>query len=342
MTQMQISRYNNIMLEVPQKIEKTENSVDLSIVWSIHNFCNFNCSYCPEYNSNGSEKWLDLEKAKHIVDMIHQHYSQKLGFKKILFSFTGGEPMFFKGFTDLIQHISSKGMYSGLTSNGSGSLKLWEKIIDKLEFISISYHPEFINDESLLKLLNLMHDDSRVIIPTIRLMSPSEEIHFKKAKDFVDKLKERYENYAYEFVKIQNDFGVGIKESNYSNEQESFLINNNYTEIRKSPEKTRYSDIYLEHQITYKSGKSEILRANDLVNNNTINFQNWDCNAGLESLYIDYNGDVFMAGCKINGAIINLQRENSFEFPANPVTCSFKRCICQADIMISKKAGANA
>lgn len=323
-------------MEYPVKIQKTKDSVDLSIVWSIHNFCNFNCSYCPDYNSNGSEKWLNLEKAKEIVNLIHDHYFTNLGYRKILFSFTGGEPLYFKGFDELISLIIEKGMSAGITSNGSGSVKIWERIASKLDFISISYHPEFVNDQSLIKLICLFHDNPNIVIPTIRLMAPAQENTYNKAIKFKETLIKQFKNHSYEFVKIQNDFGADITPSHYTEEQEDFLAKNGYTETVGDRSIAKFGQSFLEHDVIYNTKRKERLRANDLVNKNQINFNNWTCHAGLESLYIDYNGDVFAAGCKIKGALMNLQDLSNVNFPQEPINCHFKKCICQADIMISK------
>ena len=95
-------------------------------MWSIHNKCNYQCSYCPEELHNGTLQWLSLEVLKGFVDKIENHYIKVLGHKNILFSFTGGEPTLWKDFKIFVNYIHQKGFKSGLTSNNSVSEVFWK------------------------------------------------------------------------------------------------------------------------------------------------------------------------------------------------------------------------
>ena len=225
-------------------------------------------------------------------------------------------------------------MYSGLTSNGSTSLRIWEKLVGKLEFISLSYHPEFANNDHFLNLYNFILSNSSNVVPCIRIMTPADPQLFKKSLELYNKIIQ-LPDYSYEFVKIQNDFGENIRHSHYDKAQEEFLSSQKYSEHIPNRKNHRTSVIYLEHHITYNNNITELLRPNNLVNNNQNHFSGWSCQAGIESLFIGQSGEVYKASCKIDGVFSNIQKED-FLLPDKPVKCVLGKCSCQSDIMISK------
>ena len=94
-------------------------------------------------------------------------------------------------------------------------------------------------------------------------------------------------------------------------------------------------------------------RVEDLVAQGLNRFRDWTCNAGVQTLYIDYDGSVWIANCA--GAPNNpnhlapqpLDQQwghvgsiitDSYAWPTNPVICPFDYCGCGADICASKCA----
>ncbi len=58
-------------------------------------------------------------------------------------------------------------------------------------------------------------------------------------------------------------------------------------------------------------------------------------NAGLESLMINWDGDVHRATCRVGGTLGNIYT-NSFVIPTGPVICDRNYCTCAADIPLTK------
>ena len=58
-------------------------------------------------------------------------------------------------------------------------------------------------------------------------------------------------------------------------------------------------------------------------------------NAGLESLMINWDGEVYRATCRVGGSLGNIYK-NTFESPIAPITCTRKFCTCVADIPLTK------
>ena len=115
-------------------------------------------------------------------------------------------------------------------------------------------------------------------------------------------------------VKLVPDFGTGenYREINYSDEQIQFM--NDYVGfIRNHPEVSRprpghSADVRLSNGQTFTAPHLQ-----EIINYQLNNFKGWLCHAGLESLYVDTRGFVFMANCGVGGKIGNIR--DNFEFP---------------------------
>jgi MoaA/NifB/PqqE/SkfB family radical SAM enzyme len=78
------------------------------------------------------------------------------------------------------------------------------------------------------------------------------------------------------------------------------------------------------------------IHANDVIKKNLNQFTDWKCAAGVESLMINWNGEVHRATCRVGGSLGNIY-EGSFEAPNNWITCTRKFCTCAADIPLTKE-----
>jgi len=64
-------------------------------------------------------------------------------------------------------------------------------------------------------------------------------------------------------------------------------------------------------------------------------FKGWQCNAGLESLMINWDGEVHRATCRVGGSLGNIY-QGTFTIPTSPIICNRDYCTCAADIPLSK------
>ena len=323
------------------EIKRGEGSMDLHICWSITNLCNYDCEYCPKTNSDGSQKWLLDKHAYTLIDKIYEHYVKNLGYKRIQISFTGGEPTLWKPFLDLCKYINKKGMTVGLTSNGSRKLDYWKELAPLVDWTCFSYHPEFVDDENVFELVSWMHEQKNVILPAVRLMMHPDKKLWDKCIQFGDRLRENLDNWIIECVELQNDFGEGIPNYEYNKKQQKYLKENGFEQVMNKPELVKLPRDQ-HYQITvFEDGTEKQLKTNDLVNKKLVNFFLWECDIGLESIYIDYFGNIFKAGCKEGGIIGRMQEVEEIQFSTSPVICSQTWCPCGTNIMVSKRKKFN-
>jgi radical SAM protein with 4Fe4S-binding SPASM domain len=80
--------------------------------------CNLSCKYCSAYSMRGLEQGEDLtlEEEKQFIDHIAFLYQ---GGRPPLMLFTGGEPLLREDIYDLIAYAGSKGLITGLATNGT-------------------------------------------------------------------------------------------------------------------------------------------------------------------------------------------------------------------------------
>ncbi|MCB0365177.1 MAG: radical SAM protein [Bdellovibrionaceae bacterium] len=323
----------------PIQITKARGSkIDLHICWSLHNRCNFDCNYCPDYNKVGSEKWLSIELARQLIDKLVEHYCGRLGYKEILLSFTGGEPTLWKGFKELCLYARGKGIRLGLTTNASVHPNYWVDFAKEFEWLAFSYQPEFVDDDRLMATLKQFEKDREICLPAIRFSMMADPVYWRKCLDFTDRIQTELQNYAYEYVHLQDDFGVDIVKQQYTPEQLRLLQDTPQKHHKSYPEWIYEPSTYLQYSVTYSDGKEALLKSNDLINAGFTDFWGWTCYVGLESLFIGYGGEVYRGGCKLGGVIGWATEPNNIRFPTKPLVCTTHSCNCPTNIEISKFA----
>ena len=87
--------------------------------------------------------------------------------------------------------------------------------------------------------------------------------------------------------------------------------------------------------IIYSDGEPVIIHANDVIKKHLNQFKGWNCNIGIESLMINWDGEVHRATCRVGGSLGNIYQGN-LVVPTAPIDCTRDWCTCAADIPITK------
>lgn len=113
-----------------------------------------------------------------------------------------------------------------------------------------------------------------------------------------------------------------------------------------NPETPRYMSAI------YSDGTVRDHSTEEIIANGMNRFQGWTCNVGVQTLYIDYDGSVWVGNCagsRMNpnslsddvtkewgyvGSIV----DDRYTWPLDPVICPYDSCGCGADVATSKKA----
>jgi MoaA/NifB/PqqE/SkfB family radical SAM enzyme len=300
------------MFKVEHLHPHIRNSV--KVEWNLGKRCNLDCSYCPaEIHDNHSEH-TDIEILKRTVDTLST-------IPNVRISLTGGEPCVHPRIEQLLQHAKNKISWINVTTNGTRTVEFYQNILENyINHIVFSVHFESDWLKVINTIIKVYAQSANKNVLVHMMMLPG---RLKDVKDACKALLDagiRYALRPIRWTKTHDDFEDMI---HYSEEEKEFLAVSNHT-----PPKNTLIDNTVECNV------------NDLLINKTNQFQGWSCMAGVESLMINWDGEVHRATCRVGGSLGNIYQD-TFIKPTTSVDCSRKWCTCAADINITKLNNAD-
>ena len=308
----------------PGKIIKIEQTTPaFFLTWVINNICTNQCSYCPYDLHNGSNQhygWHEAERmARYLI------YTQP----RISLAISGGEPTLSPWLKDLVQLFSDAGHPVGMTTNGARTVRYFEDLAPLMSYVVMSYHPSFED----LELIEKAEACARHTHTTVSIMMDSR--HFEKSLSLYEKIKHSHPSLSIQPIRIMN---WGVRSTlgrDYTPEQEQILERLTRVDATQvvHPKNPGISGATAH----YDNGIEQELQAQQLINDQQTNFQGWDCDIGLNSLYIRYDGVIRLANCVGSDVIGKLQDFNAIKWPTTPFICPQTFCNCTTDVYISKR-----
>lgn len=306
-------------------ILRVEQPIDapMHITWIINNICTKSCSYCPENLHSGKNHNYEWENARRFFKILFEKY------ESIHCTLAGGEPSVSPFFSELVQTFYNAGHSIGITSNAAKPVSFWSKNSQYLNYACFSYHPEDPDDKFIEKITEA---GKHTYVTARIMMLPSKWDHcveiYNKMK-FVD-------NIDVEAVRILDWSGKDKTSHIYNLEQLEWFTNNIATHKHRIIDREISSP-----KITskfYFSGDKVEDNPNviDYINEGLTNFNGYQCEVGLKSLFIDWNGKIFLSNCCINGSIGSINDPENIKWPTSPVTCHKTICHCTTDVNINK------
>lgn len=282
----------------------------VKIEWNLGKRCNLDCSYCPAEIHDQHSPHTNIQKLLDTVDIISN-------IKNARISFTGGEPTVHPAFEDLLEYARPKIKWLSVTTNATRTVEFYERI--PVNYIVFSLHFE---DTQWAKRLNTIINFATA---TNSLMFPKDfHIALMAHHDYMKELKQAAayltgHSIPYTVRRIRwterHDWFDDMK---YIGNDLQWIMNNNAT----AQPNTLIDDVELAH-------------ANDLIKEHRNRFKDWNCRAGIESLMINWDGEVHRATCRVGGSLGNIY-QGTFEIPSDPVICTRDWCTCAADVNITK------
>ena len=285
-----------------------QNSI--KVEWNLGKRCNYDCSYCPSSIHDNSSPHTDIDILKSTVDKL-----LTLG-KPIRLSFTGGEPTVHPKFRELIQYCKHVGItWISVTTNGTLPVEFYSSLpVDQYVF---SVHFEYdwmrvvntlreIAEHTNIKVIGqlMAHHDMMANVKIVRTALNNDQIP----------------NTVRRIRWTEGDHNI-FDDMRYQPDDYKWLIEQ---EATVSPNTV----------IMYKD-KEELLHANDVIKLHKNKYKDWTCYAGIESLMINWDGEVHRATCRVGGSLGNMY-EGNFVAPIDPITCTRDWCTCSADIPLTK------
>jgi MoaA/NifB/PqqE/SkfB family radical SAM enzyme len=279
----------------------------IKVEWNLGKRCNYDCSYCPASIHDNSSPHTDIEILKATMDKL-----MTMG-KPIRLSFTGGEPCVHPKFNELIKYARHVGIsWISVTTNGTLPYEFYASLlVDQIVFsIHLEYDwkrvfntVESIVDQTKIKVIAqiMAHHDHMDAVLQLRAKCLLSEI-----PSTVRRIRwTEGDHDLFDDLRYHPDHLAWIKEQD-ATVQGNCVIND-----------------------------EQIIHSNDVIKLHLNKYKDWTCSAGLESLMINWDGDVHRATCRVGGSLGNIY-EDTFVAPSDPIVCTRDWCTCSADIPLTK------
>jgi MoaA/NifB/PqqE/SkfB family radical SAM enzyme len=314
-----------------KKIIEIKKSIDtLYIYWTLTDFCNFKCNYCPStlhdgVYANGLKPGFpsDIQINTFIDNLITTH----LKGRQLYLIISGGEPTVHPMFPIIIERLSPYG-FIGINTNGARPFEWWNKLTVLPSLITISLHPEFTKIDKINKLSHYLLEKNVELNFNLSCDTKHWEESISLYQGLDDILKTMTQ------PKVLNYLGTQDRDRyEYSIQQEEFM--NSAQELydlhrKGKPMLPSASDRAI---MTFEDGNSRpVTNIAELTMNRLNNFFQWNCSAGSSGINVNFDGNVWAGICKIK----NLGKIESFNLLNEYVECNRKFCPCPGDIRLNK------
>jgi len=326
----------------PTKITSTSNPDVLVIAWDPTNVCNFKCRYCfPGSNAgtHGTPQNLDLivDNFRYLMDQ----YTKKLGKTKFQFVVAGGEPTIWKDLGLFISKIKENhNVYFSLISNGSRTLRWWEKYGHILDNASLTHHLEQGNVDHIIKVADILHSKGVKTNVTVLM----DTAYWQQGLDDINYMKKNSKNSW--FISVGKI--IGDKIPIYTEEQLKYLKWDlkripNLIWFWKNRKLIKDAIKLFNSKAILNNGRRKRSRPGTYLINDWNHFKGWECNIALERIYINWTGNI-TGTCNIKlfkynkyYNILDKNFINEFDLNPVPVICESNSCWCAPETHISKQ-----
>ena len=287
----------------------------IKVEWNLGKRCNYDCSYCPAAIHDNFSPHTDLEILKKTVDKLCT-----LG-KPIRLSLTGGEPCVHPHIEQLIRYIKEKNIWLSITTNGTRK-PLWYQMQQVDQYV-FSLHVEY-DWPTILYTIKSVTENSNGIHTLVNVMC-----HQDRMKDVRTAAN----------ILMANGIRFNLRRVRWTEGDHDLFDDMRYDQndldwILKYDSTVEPNTVIWYHRD--KDGDEAIwYHANDVIKKHLNQYKGWTCNAGLESLMINWDGDVHRATCRVGGSLGNIY-DGTFNMPTEPVICTRNYCTCAADIPLTK------
>lgn len=281
----------------------------IKVEWNLGKRCNLDCAYCPAEIHDNFSPHTDIEVLKRAVDSLAALD------KPVRISLTGGEPCVHPQIEALLYYIKeSPGIeWVNITTNGTRKAEWYADL--PINHLVFSYHFDNKVTERVFDTI-IDFNNMAVNIPFhVNLMAHHE--HMRDVKSTALTFDVCAINYAVRRIRWteKHDWFDDLR---YNHEDLKWILEQDATA-----------------KVNCLVDSEKEMHANDIIKHHLNNFEGWSCNAGVESLMINWNGDVHRATCRVGGSLGNIYN-GSFVAPSQPITCTRQWCTCAADIPLTK------
>ena len=281
----------------------------IKVEWNLGKRCNYDCSYCPDSIHDNYSPHTPIDILERTVDRLCA-----LG-KPLRISLTGGEPAVHPDIEDLFDYFKRKDVFwVNLTTNGTRPAKWY--LDNEMFFNHLVFSLHFEHDwQRILRTINEFYDATERDF-FVNVMAHHD--HMADVRFVVERLKDVGIRYAVRRIRWTEGEHNIFDDMRYDGKDLEWLISQDAT----AKPNCRVDEEYIVH-------------ANDIIKKKQNQFKGWTCSAGIESLMINWDGEVHRATCRVGDSLGNIYND-TFVIPTDPVICTRDWCTCAADIPLTK------
>ena len=302
----------------------------LYVYWTLTDFCNFRCNYCPDSLHSGDFKSgrrpgypSDQEIRVFLDRLINRHMQGR--FLQVCIS--GGEPTLHPMYAEIVDTLHPHGIVETIT-NGSRNFEWWTNLQHLPDKITMSLHAEWTKIDRVNELGEFLLDCG-VQVAYNMMCDPG---NWAKVQTMYQQLTPRLQ--ALVNAKILTDHSGTATDGTpweYHPEQVEYI--RSITAQGQQPRR-RFADVPLNSVAVYSDGTEEILHNPfDLVNTRQHSFTGWHCSAGNAGITVNFDGYAYAGNCRVQ----KLGRIDQFETLDQPIVCPRQWCKTAADIPLNKR-----
>jgi molybdenum cofactor biosynthesis enzyme MoaA len=337
----------------------------LTVQWNITKRCNYDCSYCSPFIHDAVSPFVNVDHVNTLLKSCHEWCGQD---RQIKWAITGGEPFIDPNIIDTLKKLRDQPFTHqiNITTNGSLPAQIYLNAAKFVDGITFSLHFER-SDSEIAKTINTITQvagqaDILVSVNIMFLPGNSDKIQkiialFKENKiSYVVRLITPNDAEAIE-LKPYTDNGNGkkgvklksAKEQRLGRQQfqienliraddniQTYYSNSELELIKKLNDEPLWQNV----GIWLKNSTYEEVNTDQLVSTSRINFIDWICYAGVDSIYIDWDGTIYRGLCLNDGPIGHISNTTFINSPSEPTICQENRCKCNVDIAVRKTVSA--
>lgn len=289
--------------------------------WMLGNTCNYQCSYCPTGLHDGSLRWQKLAEIEWMFRELRSHYVDGLG-RQVWVQFTGGEPTLHPEIVPVLEAATAHGFQVSLISNGSRTLRFWNKIAPHLDSVILTYHHEFVDHAHFISVCALL--DSLMPVHVNVTVHPDK---FDQILELAEGIGRETAHASIVLKPLRKDFGQEL----YDYDDDQLLRLRHAVRSRRGATQATPRGLML---VEHADGTREERRASSFIVDGSNRWRGYRCEAGIESLRVKGDGTVLRAVCGAGGPLGKLGEE--LYLPVSSIVCDRSSCACVADILVTK------
>ena len=308
------------------EIKKSQNQ--FYMYWTLTDFCNFKCHYCPSHLHSGKfargyrPGFPTNDEINTFIDRLIQRH---LRGRELYMVISGGEPTLHPMFETIIERLAPYGFIC-VNTNGSRPFEWWSNLKVLPQQVTISLHPEFSKMDKINDLARFLLDKNI----ELQFNLSCDPAYWEETVALYNALREDLKGYA--IPKVLNHLESTRENYEYTAEQRAWINTKQILHFMNRPK--RPVEFRNTPDMIFDDGtRQKLTNISELTITNQHDFKGWLCSAGSASVNAHFDGQVWASICKITA----LGRLESFELLDAPVTCTKNYCTCPGDIVLDKR-----